>query len=173
MVPSSYANVQAEIPDCYTRSSLLIPSSMLSYFQSRCAASGGRAAYLNFLVINHLLYLHKFKNRLCRCHNPKWKIAYQNSGQKLLKRNLKPVPADWENLRNVAHAFGVSMCFLFVFLMELEMEGFFEKTPKISTERSFAWNSTRWKAMDAIRSSKLCREMDGVQQKLKIECWIE
>lgn len=108
---------------CFSTSTFLIPSKFEDFFKQKCIVHGSRRAYLSFVVSNYLPEVEKFLGRLDRRRVHKWKICYQAEGQLLLKRNFIPIPSDWEAFRNCAGVFGVSMCFLFVFIMELEMQG--------------------------------------------------
>ena len=106
----------------------MIPEEHLSYYLDRCRELGSRSAYLTHLVANYLPRIQEWKTELDAICPPNWHTIYQAGELNLVKKNFKPRAEDWECLRNAAATCGVSMCFLFVFLMNLESIGFFEKS---------------------------------------------
>lgn len=138
MQPVCSHDSQPLIPLCYSQSTLLIPEKYHDYYQSQCLLHGSRRAYFAFIVTNYLPHVRLFEGRLNQSRTHKWKTDYQAEGQCLLRRNFVPIPEDWECFRHIASAFGVSMCYFFVFLVELEMNDFFLKNnPNIVID----WNS--------------------------------
>lgn len=103
--------------------SLMIPAMYLAYFKHRCNDLGSRKNYLHYLVDHFLPLSNRFASLLKHSKKEQWNTHYQAEKLELKKRSFVPVPEDWECLRHASMGFGVSMCFLFVFLMELEMDG--------------------------------------------------
>lgn len=106
-----------------TISTLLIPSIYLEQYYEKCRLHGSRASYFNYLLIYFGSQIKQFEGRLIKQKDSKWKTCYQNQGLNLEKKNFRPEPELWEQLRLSADSFGVSMCYLFIFMMELEMWG--------------------------------------------------
>lgn len=52
----------------------------------------------------------------------KWKKVYQAEGQGLVRVNFYPHEVDWARLSVLSNATGYSRCFLFVYLMELDLK---------------------------------------------------
>lgn len=125
---------------CYSKSSLLIPDLHTGYFKKKSKQHNCRKKYFSFIIQNYLQLLPQFQHRLNARKGSKWKMVYQQKGQILNKKNFIPDPEDWELFRHAAMAVGVSMCFLFVFIMELEMEGHFKKIKQ--SKKYFGWNSS-------------------------------
>ena len=123
MVAQKIANSSLESPVCWSVSSLLIPDAYLRFFNAMVQKYGSRRCYFSHLAQFGLNQLPRFLTLLNSRKDPKWKTYYQSRGLQLVKRNFIPFPADWEGFRHCATAAGVSICFLFVFLMELEMTG--------------------------------------------------
>lgn len=140
MRPVNFAENLARSPLCFSSSTLLIPAKYLEEYNSRSKLLGSRRAYFEFIVKKFLPHLGIFKKKLLSRKIHKWKTYYQANEQKLSIRNFSPNPEDWEALRIVAGAFGVSMCYLFVFLLELEIGGAIKISDKIPEE---AWNSVQ------------------------------
>lgn len=125
---------------CISTSTLQIPAQFDTYYKLRCQIFGSRRAYFHFVAQTYLPLVGKIKKIINGRKSEKWKIHYQESGQNLLKRNFEPLSEDWEMLRNASAAFGVSMCFLFVLLLELEYRGKFSKK---SNKQVREWNTTQ------------------------------
>lgn len=121
-----------------SKSSLLIPSLQLGYFHSRCEDLGSMADYFACMVQHYLPHLPELQKQLNSVCDRNWNTVYQSRDQNLLKINFKPDGRDWECFRHAAAACGVSICFLFVFLMSLEATGFFEK---ILSRPLLGWSS--------------------------------
>lgn len=158
---------------CYSSSTLLIPERFSSYYRQCCNDSGSRRAYFSRIVRDYLPLIEIYKFKLCKQRAQKWKTCFQDSGQKLLNRNFVPLPDDWENLRHAASGFGVSICYLFVFLMQLEMSGI---KPYIHSTGPTDWNPTpkRGKRRSKFgKISKFRRTLDANQKKLIREIQIQ
>lgn len=112
------------------KSTLLIPALELGYFHNRCQYFGSRSAYLSWMVENYLDRLQDIKVLMNNFREPNWNTAYQSAGQDLRKMSFIPAGEAWEKMRQAAGVCGVSICFMFVILMKLEAEGFFQKSHK-------------------------------------------
>lgn len=139
MQVSIWRDLQPLCVSCFTQSTILVPEKYSNYFNARCHFFGSRRAYFRFVVGQILPQLFHFSSELNLRRVPKWKTYYQAQGQVLLRKNFVPLPDDWEALRHAAVASGVSMCFLFVFLMEIEMSG--RLTQKKESNKFEHWNS--------------------------------
>ena len=121
----------------------------------------------------------------------KWKKEYQDEGLELQKRNFKPEPDIWEKFRNISFSYGLSMCKMFVVLMELDHrrwieagcpDDFYELPPQRIYTRDFRMNSRKNISLEAKKaivnalfSNKytiLIRNMDFARQKLHRICMI-
>lgn len=120
--------------DCVyrSRSSLLIPNGLRDFYTEQCSHHGSQGAFFSFVVLNFLPELSKHHKFVNSRKDPSWKVAYQKNGQNLLKKSFLPNPAEWECFRHAASAAGVSMCFLFVIILTLAMQGAFLDGPQKS-----------------------------------------
>lgn len=137
MNTSVILDVQLKNQNCYTKSTVLIPDQYTDYYQNRCKQFGSRKAYFQHIINKYLPNVTLYRSEINNLKMLKWKTCYQSEGIHLRRRNFVPLPADWEALRHMSGAFGVSMCFLFVFLMQCEMKGMFHFQP----EARVWWNS--------------------------------
>ena len=150
--------------------SLLIPDLDLGYFNLRCKESGSRKAYLHHLIGNYLPLSGTQLRDLKRLAGSSWLTHYQKQNLNLQKRNFVPDPLDWECLRQAACGLGVSMCFLFVFLMHLEADGdptfaaFPAPVERSSTpiRRIFRW----WRGRKLVKFSILERKVNLREHRL-------
>jgi hypothetical protein len=73
------------------------------------------------------IYLHKLLHdprldyKLSFLNSTKWKKVYQSGGQMLQRVHFVPDDSDWARLSIISHASGHSMCFIFVYLLLLDM----------------------------------------------------
>jgi hypothetical protein len=105
-----------------TVSTLLIPEKLLQFLDR------DKDKKVNLkLILNKLL--HKYRG-LMACGNlpfaDKPKISYQSDGLNLQPFKFRPNHADWFELGILAYGLGVSRCWLFSFLLELESSGISE-----------------------------------------------
>lgn len=101
----------------FTPSSLLIPSSLMSYFCIRSAELGGIKHYFQYLIFTYGRHLDCYG---IQPSSRKWKKEYQKEGLDLHQKNFKPDPLLWEEFRNISLAYGLAMCKFFTILLELE-----------------------------------------------------
>ena len=151
----------------YTSSTLKIPRELLDYLYMREAAFGSRRDYFSHLIRTYGRYLGRFGFDKFAF---KWKKAYQAQGQDLKRADFVPNPADWEELRHLAFAYGLSMCYLFVEILRLEKrrwekagkpEHFVEKPPKKSLVKGGRIRKKKWKRKNAsyyFQSDKITKE---------------
>jgi len=101
-----------------TTSTLLIPESMLEDFRNKTKKfNGNTAAYLHSL-------LRRFRSVTHSGLIPepeKLKTSYQERDLNLQKVSFTPKNEDWIELGELALAFGKSRCWLFVFLLKLDL----------------------------------------------------
>ena len=62
------------------------------------------------------------ENKIGKLESKKWKVAYQAGGQNLQKINFYPDEKDWAKLSILSASTGFSRCFLFVFLLVIDLE---------------------------------------------------
>lgn len=104
---------------CHGSASLLLPADQLDYFQERRRFFGSARLYFRHLLFCYGLHLDYFgrepEHERCR-------TAYQGQGANYVRFDFRPDALDWEQMRNLARMYGVSVCRLFVLLMSLERE---------------------------------------------------
>ncbi len=101
-----------------SRSTLLIPGSYHERFFSRYRKVRNLplSFYLQRLLDDPLLH-----HKLSFLKAPKWKKVYQAEGQDLRRVNFYPDERDWARLSTISNATGFSRCYIFVFLMLVDM----------------------------------------------------
>ncbi len=73
------------------------------------------------------LYLHvllkdpRLEDKLKLLRSRKWKKEYQSKGQNLRRVNFYPVEEDWARLSAISNATGFSRCYIFVYLMKIDL----------------------------------------------------
>ncbi len=108
-------------PFSSSRSTLLIPGSYYERFFSgyvryRKVRNLPLSFYLQCLLDDPLLY-----HKLSFIKAPKWKKVYQAPGQDLRRVNFYPDERDWARLSTISNATGFSRCYIFVFLMLVDL----------------------------------------------------
>ena len=103
-----------------TPSTLLIPKCYLEFFEMRKEQFGSINAYFLYLFAKFVRNLRQYGFTPQKTTS-KWKVQYQENGQGLKKRNFIPDAQVWESNREIARAFGVSICLLFVIAMKLDL----------------------------------------------------
>jgi len=104
-------------------STLLIPAHLLDKLKEKSKINGNSlVAYLKILLRNFRTFTHS------GLIPPPLKIKteYQDVGLNLHRLNFRVSNADWLELGELALAFGKSRCWLFVFLLELDIAGLWE-----------------------------------------------
>ncbi len=105
-------------PFSSSRSTLLIPGSYHErFFNSfRKVRNLPLSFYLQRLLDDSLL---EYKLSFLKAR--KWKKEYQAEGQDLRRVNFYPDERDWARLSSISNATGFSRCYIFVFLMLVDM----------------------------------------------------
>ncbi|MBK8397500.1 MAG: DUF1564 family protein [Leptospiraceae bacterium] len=104
-------------------STLLIPAHLETSLKMRIKENGNRF----HVYLKNLLWMYRTFTHSGMIHPPRTlKTEYQEEGLDLKRVNFRPFYADWLELGNLALAFGKSRCWLFVFLLELDLLGFWE-----------------------------------------------
>ncbi|TGK19111.1 DUF1564 family protein [Leptospira stimsonii] len=99
-------------------SDLLIPKRHLKSLQRKILKFGSLKKFLHFLLLTNRS---KFRSL---CIIPKnEKTLYQSINQDLVRFSFRPDSADWAELRVLARYYGLSICNLFVILLEIGEEG--------------------------------------------------
>ncbi len=101
-----------------SRSTLLIPGFYYEKFFSRYRKVRNLPLtfYLQRLMDDPLL-----NHKLSFIKAPKWKKVYQAPGQDLRRVNFYPDERDWMRLSTISNATGFSRCYIFVYLMLIDM----------------------------------------------------
>lgn len=103
-----------------TISTLLVPAHLLDEMKTKTQ---------NSLVVylHNLLKMYRTLTHSGMIHPPrKIKTEYQEEGLNLRQLNFRPSSADWIELGELALAFGKSRCWMFTFLLELDILGLWE-----------------------------------------------
>ncbi len=103
-----------------TVSTLLIPEELRDDFQLLLEKyQGDLTKYLRVLLRKYRTVTHSGL-----IPEPiKVKTEYQEKDQNLIRFNFRPMNADWVELGELALAFGKSRCWLFVYLLKLDIVG--------------------------------------------------
>ncbi len=104
-----------------SRSTLLVPGSFYERFF---------IGYIRFIKVRNLPLSFYFQRllddplldyKLSFLKARKWKKEYQAAGQDLRRINFYPEERDWARLSAISNATGFSRCYIFVFLMLVDM----------------------------------------------------
>ena len=104
-------------------STLLIPSHLLISLNQKRNEHGKK---LSTYLRNHLSLYRTFTHSGMMPPPCKMKTEYQEEGLNLKRVCFRPNNADWLELGELALAFGKSRCWVFIFLLELDLSGFTE-----------------------------------------------
>ena len=107
----------------YSYSTLLIPAQYRLQFKTLCKMHGSRRKLARWLLGHRLADLHQHLDQWITTNPRKWKTQYQTNGLDLQKYNFIPDPEVWESYRQTALGLGISICYLFVLLLEIEIFG--------------------------------------------------
>lgn len=112
---------------CVTVSTLLIPEDLAKGLESVLPVGVTKRGieFVDFRLGLKLL-LNKYRGFLAAGYLPfagKPKLTYQREGLNLQKFSFRPDNADWFELGILAYGLGVSRCWLFSYLLELELSG--------------------------------------------------
>lgn len=106
-----------------TVSTLLIPAHLEVALKQKTLSHGNKMS----IYLRNLLRMYKMVTHSGLLPKPrKIKTEYQEEGLNLKRVNFRVFNADWIELGELALAFGKSRCWLFTFLLELDLNGFWE-----------------------------------------------
>jgi hypothetical protein len=100
-----------------SQSTFLVSEKFLIRFINPRALKGKKlAAYLHRLLFDSQLFY-----KLSFLDSQKWKKVYQSEGQNLQRLDFLPDESDWARLSIISNSTGYSRCYLFVYLMLIDM----------------------------------------------------
>jgi len=100
-----------------TQSSLLVGQMIYQKIMEKRGINGKiLASYLHRLMADPLL-----ERKLSLLKPKKWKKHYQDEGQDLIPVYFYPEECDWARLSIISNATGFSRCYIFVYLMLLDL----------------------------------------------------
>lgn len=112
-----------------TISTLLIPAQLVKPLKEKIKEHGN----LFPVYLRNLLWMFRtFTHSGMIPHPQKLKTEYQKEGLDLQRVNLRPFNEDWMELGELALVYGKSRCWLFTFLLELDLLGFWETLSEFS-----------------------------------------
>lgn len=112
-----------------TSSTLLIPKSLYQGYLEKKLENGNKKS----VYLRNLLWMFKTITRSGLIPEPRrLKTEYQAKDQNLVKVSFRPYNDDWIELGELALAFGKSRCWMFVYLLELDILGLWDLLVKFS-----------------------------------------
>jgi hypothetical protein len=110
-----------------TTSTVLVPEELILDFEESVKINGGVRKFLALLLDKYRILTHSGAlPEAC-----KLKTEFQEEGQDLQRVNFKPDNEDWLELGQIATFYGKSRCWIFTFLLRLEVLGFGELMEKV------------------------------------------
>ncbi|MBP9885822.1 MAG: DUF1564 family protein [Leptospiraceae bacterium] len=104
-------------------STLLVPAHLIEALKLKKREHGRQMA----VYLRNLLKMYRTLTHSGMLPNPrKIKTEYQEEGLDLKRVSFRPNNADWLELGELALAFGKSRCYVFTFLLELDLTGFWD-----------------------------------------------
>ncbi len=104
-------------------STLLVPAHLIAALKTKKKEHGRQMT----VYLRNLLKMYRTLTHSGMLPPPrKIKMEYQEEGLNLKRVTFRPSNADWLELGELALAFGKSRCFVFTFLLELDLSGFWE-----------------------------------------------
>ncbi|MBP9885739.1 MAG: DUF1564 family protein [Leptospiraceae bacterium] len=104
-------------------STLLVPAHLIESLKQKQKDLGkNMTGYLRFLLKSYKTFTHSGMLPAPR----KIKTEFQEEGLDLKRVSFRPHNVDWIELGELALAFGKSRCWVFTFLFELDLTGFWE-----------------------------------------------
>ena len=104
-------------------STLLVPANLIDALKAKKKEHGRQMS----VYLRNLLKMYRTLTHSGMLPHPrKIKTEYQEEGLNLKRVTFRPSNADWLELGELAIAFGKSRCFVFTFLLELDLFGFWE-----------------------------------------------
>jgi hypothetical protein len=105
-----------------TTSTVLVPEELILDFKAKVKVSGGVRKLFKMLLDKYRIITHS--GALPEAY--KLKTEFQEDGQDLQRVNFIPDNDDWLELGQVATFYGKSRCWIFTYLLRLEVLGFGE-----------------------------------------------
>lgn len=107
-------------PWYFTRSTLLVPTPLIEqFFNSGSYKKVGGLSLKRYF--SKLIEDPQLDYKLSFLKSGKWKKEYQKKGQALQRVNFYPDDRDWGRLGAISNATGFSRCYIFVYLLLLDM----------------------------------------------------
>lgn len=95
-------------------SDLNVPEELVPYLEKRIQKAGSLRILLNQCLRKRSLLV------LIQFHFPRKKIGYQKQKLRLVRFSFRPFDEDWVELKRLSFFHGISMCRMFVKLLEME-----------------------------------------------------
>ncbi|MBM9500482.1 DUF1564 family protein [Leptospira sp. 201903071] len=96
-------------------SDLNVPKELIPYLEKRILAAGSLRMLLNQCLKKKTLLV------LIQFHFPRNKIGYQKQRLRLIRFSFRPFEEDWIELKRLSFFHGISMCRMFVKLLEMDL----------------------------------------------------
>lgn len=103
-------------------STLLVPAHLLPFFKSKSLSLGSINAYFKFLLSQYRIITHSGLIP----HPSSIKTQFQKKDLGLIRVSFRVDNDDWIELGELSIAFGKSRCWLFTFLLDLDLLGLWE-----------------------------------------------
>ena len=116
---TEYENVTHR-PVQATRSTLLVPRKIYQ----KCVVGSPYIKIRNLPIsfyLKRLLLDKHLEKRIGILRSTSWKKKYQSMGQDLVRVNFYPDSSDWGSLSALSNSTGFSRCYIFVFLMLIDL----------------------------------------------------
>lgn len=114
---------ERQMRDDKTISTLLVPATLVESLKLKLTSHGNSMA----IYFRNLLWMYRTLTHSGMISPPrKIKTEYQEEGLQLNRISFRVSNNDWLELGQLALAFGKSRCFVFTFLLELDLLGLWE-----------------------------------------------
>jgi len=143
--------------------------------------SSSLASYLNHAVLKNKkslkVYFHKLMSdpdlsiKLKRLRSSKWKCQFQSAGSDLIRFNFRPSRDDWAKLSILSHGSGFSRCYIFVFLMLIDlglMRLHLSVFNNVGTPMIINWNLSAYKDYELSCSVTISKNRKIMKRIVKI-----
>ncbi len=104
-------------PDKASQSTFLVSKELYLNYIVPCSIRGRKLSQ----YLHRLLYDPELHTKLKALESRKWKKHYQDPGQELCPLFFYPDESDWASLSIISNATGYSRCYIFVFLMLIDI----------------------------------------------------
>ncbi|MCB1174133.1 MAG: DUF1564 family protein [Leptospiraceae bacterium] len=137
--------------------SLLIPAELLAYVRVRCQQHRGLKKFFGHLLSTYGCNLDYYA---LEPHYSGPRKLYQQSGAGYVRLDFQPDLADWEQMRILSYTYGPSICWLFVFLVRLEMKRWRAAgQPDYFQEQAPEWSGYSESARNSVNSSQRAADL--------------